>query len=159
MDVYLYTSWNDPTLRHLGGVWTINDDAHRKKIWLPDLYFANARSAAFHDVTVPNFNLYVDEEGTIAYSLRTTLTVACALDLHDYPMDNQLCTVKALSYSFTEEHVKIRWFTTTPISHNQNIALPEFNLYRTNATYCNGVYEYSVTATKRHKGNPSGKFA
>uniref|UniRef100_A0AC34FJM0 Neurotransmitter-gated ion-channel ligand-binding domain-containing protein n=1 Tax=Panagrolaimus sp. ES5 TaxID=591445 RepID=A0AC34FJM0_9BILA len=108
VDVYLYESWQDKSLAHTSGVWTINDDAHRKKIWLPDLYFANARSAQFHDVTVPNFNLYIDTEGTIAYSLRTTLTVACALDLHDYPMDNQLCSVKALSYSFTEEHVKIR---------------------------------------------------
>uniref|UniRef100_A0A0M3IWL2 CN hydrolase domain-containing protein n=1 Tax=Ascaris lumbricoides TaxID=6252 RepID=A0A0M3IWL2_ASCLU len=37
---------------------------------MPDLYFANARSARFHDVTVPNFSIFIAPDGTVAYSCR-----------------------------------------------------------------------------------------
>lgn len=37
---------------------------------LPDLYFANARQAHFHYVTIPNFNMFISQDGTIAYSCR-----------------------------------------------------------------------------------------
>jgi hypothetical protein len=42
----------------------------------------------------PNFNLFIDQNGTIAYSSRITLTVACNLDLVNYPMDSQKCGIR-----------------------------------------------------------------
>uniref|UniRef100_A0A7E4ZZF2 Gamma-aminobutyric acid receptor subunit beta n=1 Tax=Panagrellus redivivus TaxID=6233 RepID=A0A7E4ZZF2_PANRE len=155
VDIYLYMSWKDQNLAHTDGTWTINTPEHKKKIWTPDVYFANAMSAKLHDVTVPNFNLYIKNDGTVAFSLRTTLTVACPLDLRNYPMDEQHCKIEALSYSFTEEMVRLRWFRTQPISINEEITLPEFVLQQTKATYCNGTYEYAVTAA----GKNTGKFS
>ncbi|KAE9549547.1 hypothetical protein FO519_007247 [Halicephalobus sp. NKZ332] len=160
VDIYLYMSWQDKSLAHFENgrdeTWIINDDAHRKKIWVPDIYFANARKAQLQDVTVPNFNMYIHSNGTIAYSLRTTLTVACALDLRNYPMDSQVCNIVLLSYSHVEELVNVTWFTSTvPIKHNKRIALPELNLIATKPSICDGTYEYAPTAT----GSRTGVFS
>lgn len=37
---------------------------------MPDLYFANARTAMFHEVTQPNFNLFIAPDGTVSTSTR-----------------------------------------------------------------------------------------
>ncbi|KAK6059490.1 hypothetical protein COOONC_02882 [Cooperia oncophora] len=66
MDVCMY-------IYELAGYKSIRD-----KIWLPDLYFANARTAYFHEVTVHNFNMFVSFEGVIAYRARVTLNLGKA---------------------------------------------------------------------------------
>lgn len=71
VDLYLYMSWQDPTLNHTESDYVlINDERVREELWLPDLYFANAKTAHFHTVTVPNFNMFIDRDGTVAYSTR-----------------------------------------------------------------------------------------
>uniref|UniRef100_A0A914DWV4 Uncharacterized protein n=1 Tax=Acrobeloides nanus TaxID=290746 RepID=A0A914DWV4_9BILA len=146
VDLYLYMSWLDPQLKHKGReMLMINDDKIRKKLWLPDLYFANARSAYFHDVTVPNFNLFLGPDGTVSYSSRVTLTVACNLDLVNYPMDYQSCSIRVLSYAYIASVVNVTWFTINPISYNSEIDLPEFSITHVKAEYCNGTYRYAIT--------------
>lgn len=52
MDMYLYMSWQDDTMKHNGSEHIlVNDKEILDKIWLPDLYFANARTAYFHKVS------------------------------------------------------------------------------------------------------------
>ncbi|KJH50981.1 hypothetical protein DICVIV_02839 [Dictyocaulus viviparus] len=76
MDLYLYMSWRDNRMKHNGSDYIlINDKSILDKIWLPDLYFANARTAYFHEVTVHNFNMFVAPDGTIAYGTRVTLNL------------------------------------------------------------------------------------
>ncbi|KAI3413310.1 Neurotransmitter-gated ion-channel transmembrane region [Globodera pallida] len=146
VDLYMYISWKDPSLKHSGpDAVMINDDALRREIWLPDLYFANARQATFHDVTVPNFNLFIATDGTVAYSSRVTLTVACNLKLHDYPMDEQQCHIRVLSYAYIAKMVNVTWFRHQPIMYNPEIDLPEFNIDQIVAEYCDGTYRYAVT--------------
>ena len=71
MDLYLYTTWQDDSMRHNEeGYMLINDKNVLDEMWVPDLYFANARNAYFHDVTVPNFNMYIDRNGVICYGTR-----------------------------------------------------------------------------------------
>jgi hypothetical protein len=71
VDLYLYMSWRDPSLNHTDGEYImINDHNVIQQIWVPDLYFANARISKFHTVTVPNFNFFIYKDGTIAYSTR-----------------------------------------------------------------------------------------
>ncbi|GMR45731.1 hypothetical protein PMAYCL1PPCAC_15926, partial [Pristionchus mayeri] len=72
VDLYMYTSWRDGRLAHNSTeqIVLINDRRARDLMWLPDLYFANARHCKFQEVTVPNFNLFVARSGTISYSLR-----------------------------------------------------------------------------------------
>ncbi|KAK6011040.1 hypothetical protein OSTOST_23886, partial [Ostertagia ostertagi] len=98
MDLYMYMSWQDIRMKHNQSDYVlINDKSILEKIWLPDLYFANARTAYFHEVTVHNFNMFVSPEGVIAYGTRVTLNLACHLNLQDYPLDHQTCLIKIIS--------------------------------------------------------------
>ncbi|KAK0404964.1 hypothetical protein QR680_017727 [Steinernema hermaphroditum] len=145
VDLYLYMSWQDPHLNHSGpGYVMVNDDLVRSELWLPDLYFANARSAHFHHVTVPNFNLFIAPDGTVAYSSRVTLNVACNLNLINYPMDRQNCYIRALSYAYIAKMVNITWFRTNPLLYNPEIGLPEFGITDILPGYCNGTYRYAI---------------
>lgn len=151
----------------------VNEDAVRKQLWfifykhflsessrLPDLYFANARRANFHEVTVPNFNLFIAPDGTVAYSSRVTLTVACHLNLIDYPMDYQQCHIRVLSClkrkmvkirwyliadAYIAKIVNVTWFRNSPMMYNPEIDLPEFEIDNMGAEYCDGTYRYAVT--------------
>uniref|UniRef100_A0A183BZZ0 ShKT domain-containing protein n=1 Tax=Globodera pallida TaxID=36090 RepID=A0A183BZZ0_GLOPA len=122
-DLYLYLSWQDPSLNHSDFDYVLlNDPKIRHYIWLPDLYFANSRTSRFHEVIAPNLNLFIDRNGTIAYSTRITLSVACNLELSLYPMDSQKCAIQMLSY----------------------IQLPEFKIVNLTNEYCDGIYNYAI---------------
>ncbi|CAK5086720.1 unnamed protein product [Meloidogyne enterolobii] len=145
VDLYLYLSWKDYSLNHSSNDYLLlNDPNIRKYIWLPDLYFANARISRFHDVIAPNFNLFVDQTGEVAYSTRITLGVACNLDLSLYPMDSQRCSIQFLSYAYIEKQLKVRWFIGNSTRYNPNIQLPEFRISNLSNEYCNGIYNYAI---------------
>uniref|UniRef100_A0A914KSU5 Neurotransmitter-gated ion-channel ligand-binding domain-containing protein n=1 Tax=Meloidogyne incognita TaxID=6306 RepID=A0A914KSU5_MELIC len=145
VDLYLYLSWKDYSLNHSSNDYLLlNDPNIRKYIWLPDLYFANARISRFHDVIAPNFNLFVDQKGEVAYSTRITLGVACNLDLSLYPMDSQRCSIQFLSYAYIEKQLKVRWFIGNSTRYNPNIQLPEFRISNLSNEYCNGIYNYAI---------------
>lgn len=72
----------DPNLSHNESEYVlINDPQVKDFIWMPDLYLSNSRAAKFHEVMVPNFSMFIAQDGTIAYSGRITITVACNLNL------------------------------------------------------------------------------
>ena len=47
-----------------------------------------------HDVTEQNKMVRLHGDGAITYGMRFTTTLACMMDLHYYPLDNQNCTVE-----------------------------------------------------------------
>ncbi|GMS92784.1 hypothetical protein PENTCL1PPCAC_14959, partial [Pristionchus entomophagus] len=154
VDLYVYMSWRDRRLRHnLSEHVLINDDNIRRQMWLPDLYFANAREAMFQDVTVPNFNMFVAQDGTVAYSCRATCSISCSLNLVNYPMDHQHCYIRVLSYAHVAEQVSMQWFERNPIGHNHEIGLPEFEISNVTSSYCNGTYRYALTEKSHKIGN------
>lgn len=60
LDVYFQQYWRDPRLSHNESKRILIRDADiLKKIWRPDVYFANSRIAQFHEVTQENFMLWV----------------------------------------------------------------------------------------------------
>lgn len=67
------------------------------RIWHPDVYFANARIAQFHEVTQPNFLLWISPNGSILYDTRVSMTVICAMQLQNFPLDSQWCHLRILS--------------------------------------------------------------
>uniref|UniRef100_A0A915CIT8 Uncharacterized protein n=1 Tax=Parascaris univalens TaxID=6257 RepID=A0A915CIT8_PARUN len=144
-DMYMYMSWRDSTLNHSDEQHImVNDNDIRNQMWLPDLYFANAKTAQFHHVTIPNFSMFIAKDGTIAYSCRVTLTVACNLDLKDYPMDVQNCQIRILSYAYIASAVNVTWFKKSAIQYNPEISLPEYEIISITPAYCNGTYRYAV---------------
>ncbi|MGH0136433.1 UNVERIFIED_CONTAM: hypothetical protein FKN15_066199, partial [Acipenser sinensis] len=92
MTVYLRQSWRDDRLSYNHTNKTLGlDSRFVEKLWLPDTFIVNAKSAWFHDVTVENKLIRLQPDGVILYSIRITSTVACDMDLTKYPMDEQEC--------------------------------------------------------------------
>ena len=47
-----------------------------------------------HDVTEKNKMVRLHGDGSITYGMRFTTTLACMMDLRNYPLDSQNCTVE-----------------------------------------------------------------
>ena len=43
---------------------------HLSKIWVPDAFISNEKSATFHQITVPNILLRLSPDGHLLYSQR-----------------------------------------------------------------------------------------
>ncbi|GMS94696.1 hypothetical protein PENTCL1PPCAC_16871, partial [Pristionchus entomophagus] len=155
VDLYMYTSWRDHRMAHHSSedIVLISDRRARDMMWLPDLYFANARHCKFQEVTVPNFNLFVARDGLISYSLRATCSISCSLNLVNYPMDKQHCFIRVISYAHTRERLHVRWFSEAPVRKNNEIGLPEFMIEKIQPDYCDGTYRYAITEHSFRTGN------
>ena len=112
LDVYLQQFWRDPRLAHNEtSRILIRDKTILDRIWHPDVYFAkylflhiqivasslSARIAQFHEVTQPNFLVWIDPDGSILYDTRVSMIVICAMNLKNFPLDSQWCHLRILS--------------------------------------------------------------
>jgi len=75
---------------------------HRQfdRMWTPDVFVRNLKAGVFHTITVPNRLIRLSPDGTILYSQRLTLTLACDMIFSNYPMDNQTCKIELGSCKF-----------------------------------------------------------
>ncbi|XP_013363976.1 PREDICTED: glycine receptor subunit alpha-4 isoform X2 [Chinchilla lanigera] len=108
VNVFLRQQWNDPRLAYQ----EYPDDSldldpsMLDSIWKPDLFFANEKGANFHEVTTDNKLLRIFKNGNVLYSIRLTLILSCPMDLKNFPMDIQTCTMQLESWKFTCIEVK-----------------------------------------------------
>ncbi|KAJ7421478.1 gamma-aminobutyric acid receptor subunit delta isoform X4 [Willisornis vidua] len=110
MTVFLHQSWRDDRLSYNHTNETLGlDSRFVDKLWLPDTFIVNAKSAWFHDVTVENKLIRLQPDGVILYSIRITSTVACDMDLSKYPMDEQECMLDLESYGYSSEDIVYHW--------------------------------------------------
>ncbi|KAK2172536.1 hypothetical protein NP493_952g01004 [Ridgeia piscesae] len=110
-----------------------------EKIWVPDTFFANDKNSFLHDVTDKNKMVRLHGDGTVAYGMRFTTTLACMMDLHHYPLDQQNCTVEIESYGYPMQDVIMRWKGSTPeksVSGVEEADIPQFTImnYKTIST-------------------------
>ena len=73
MNIFLRQRWNDPRLRLPADVKSDSltvDPSLLKCLWRPDLFFANEKSANFHDVTQENILLFIFRNGDVLISMR-----------------------------------------------------------------------------------------
>ena len=72
VDLYLRQSWFDPRLNTGNGsrALDLNDPKLVQMIWKPEVFFANAKTAEFQYVTVPNVLVRLETGGHILYMLR-----------------------------------------------------------------------------------------
>ncbi|XP_058569183.1 glycine receptor subunit alpha-4 isoform X2 [Neofelis nebulosa] len=108
VNVFLRQQWNDPRLAY--GEYPDDsldlDPSMLDSIWKPDLFFANDKGASFHEVTTDNKLLRIFKNGNVLYSIRLTLILSCPMDLKNFPMDIQTCTMQLESWKFTCIEVK-----------------------------------------------------
>ena len=67
------------------------------KIWVPDTFFANEKSAYFHTATTANTFLRIKNNGEVLRSMRLTVTASCPMELQYFPMDRQTCKIEVES--------------------------------------------------------------
>ncbi|ESN99917.1 hypothetical protein HELRODRAFT_83631, partial [Helobdella robusta] len=128
MTMYLRQMWRDERLRytHTKSNLTLN---HRQfdRLWTPDVFVRNLKAGVFHQITVPNRLIRISPDGTILYSQRLSLTLACDMQFNKYPMDNQTCKIELGSYAYTTDELMFFWRTDAkPVEVNPSISLPEY---------------------------------
>ncbi|CAJ0933452.1 unnamed protein product, partial [Mesorhabditis belari] len=144
LDMYFQQEWWDKRLAHNGSSpILVKDKEVFKHMWHPDLYFANARSASFQEITEDNFLVWVYPDGKVWYDCRISLCVICVQNLENYPLDRQRCELRILSYAYPESQLRLRWAQldgASAIDRNPDIRMPDMAIKSIETGVCNGTY-------------------
>ncbi|XP_019619845.1 PREDICTED: gamma-aminobutyric acid receptor subunit beta-3-like [Branchiostoma belcheri] len=110
MTMDLSQSWHDERLSFSGDVesYDLADD-YLSKVWVPDTYFVNGKQSYFHEVTVKNRAMKIFSNGMIEYNLRLTTVASCMMNMMNYPMDVQNCSLVLESYGYTLKDIRLYW--------------------------------------------------
>uniref|UniRef100_A0A8C9WKI7 Glycine receptor, alpha 4a n=1 Tax=Scleropages formosus TaxID=113540 RepID=A0A8C9WKI7_SCLFO len=130
LNVFLRQQWNDPRLayREYPDDSLDLDPSMLDSIWKPDLFFANEKGANFHEVTTDNKLLRIFQNGNVLYSIRLTLILSCPMNLKNFPMDIQTCTMQLESFGYTMNDLIFEWLDEGPVQVADDLMLPQFVL-------------------------------
>ncbi|KAM8899525.1 glycine receptor, alpha 4b isoform 3-T3 [Spinachia spinachia] len=130
LNVFLRQQWNDPRLayKEYPDDSLDLDPSMLDSIWKPDLFFANEKGANFHEVTTDNKLLRIFQNGNVLYSIRLTLTLSCPMDLKNFPMDSQTCTMQLESFGYTMNDLIFEWLDVGALQVADDLTLPQFVL-------------------------------
>uniref|UniRef100_A0A1I8IPI4 Neur_chan_LBD domain-containing protein n=1 Tax=Macrostomum lignano TaxID=282301 RepID=A0A1I8IPI4_9PLAT len=148
IDILLRQKWTDPRLRFKGYNRSLSLSYLKQKLWIPDLFFRNAKYGFLHEITTPNYLIWLDPNGLVTFSQKLTVRLACPMQLWNFPMDTQLCPLEIGSYGFALSDLEFVWMTDrAPVSLNKQMMLNEFEIPEVRAGSCNKAY------------NTTGQFA
>ncbi|KAF8357058.1 gab-1, partial [Pristionchus pacificus] len=129
--MYLHQYWKDERLTWTDDVpiddMTLNGE-FSQRIWVPDTFLANDKHSYLHDVTEKNKMLRLSRDGRIAYGMRFTSTLACSMDLRNFPLDAQNCTVEIESYGYTTSEVLMKWNHPLAVHGVDQAEVPQFRI-------------------------------
>ncbi|XP_075958077.1 glycine receptor, alpha 4b [Anarhichas minor] len=130
LNVFLRQQWSDPRLayKEYPDDSLDLDPSMLDSIWKPDLFFANEKGASFHEVTTDNKLLRIFQNGNVLYSIRLTLTLSCPMDLKNFPMDSQKCTMQLESFGYTMNDLIFEWLDVGAVQVADDLTLPQFVL-------------------------------
>ncbi|KAL5274959.1 GLRA3 family protein [Megaselia abdita] len=107
------------------------------RVWMPDLFFSNEKEGHFHNIIMPNVYIRIFPNGSVLYSIRISLTLACPMNLKLYPLDRQVCSLRMASYGWTTDDLVFLWKEGDPVQVVKNLHLPRFTLEKFLTDYCN----------------------
>ncbi|XP_046363555.2 glycine receptor subunit alpha-2-like [Haliotis rufescens] len=138
----LRQEWRDPRLKY--------DDLNRSivisekrldSLWVPDLYFPNSKRASRHEITTPNVLILLSPDGTILYSQRLSVTLACPMNLINFPMDKQTCHIDMESYSHTSTDIYYEFATERDaVDSRPGVQIPDFLITDVTVGNCQNKY-------------------
>uniref|UniRef100_A0A1I8EMU9 Neurotransmitter-gated ion-channel ligand-binding domain-containing protein n=1 Tax=Wuchereria bancrofti TaxID=6293 RepID=A0A1I8EMU9_WUCBA len=96
-------------------------------IWVPDTFIANDKQSFLHDVTEKNKIIRIEKNGQITYGIRFTTTLACHMNLRNYPLDNQNCTME-IENGYTTSEILMHWNHPNAIFGMEKIIVPQFEI-------------------------------
>uniref|UniRef100_A0A3P8UPW8 Glycine receptor subunit alpha-4-like n=1 Tax=Cynoglossus semilaevis TaxID=244447 RepID=A0A3P8UPW8_CYNSE len=164
LNVFLRQKWNDPRLAYndFPDDFLDLDPSMLDSIWKPDLFFANEKAANFHEVTTENKLLRIFKDGTVLYSIRLTLTLSCPMDLKNFPMDIQTCTMQLESFGYTMHDIIFEWLPQSPVQVADDLQLPQFLLKdEMDLGYCTKYYntgKFTCIEVKFHLERQMGYY-
>ncbi|CAH3143133.1 unnamed protein product [Porites evermanni] len=125
---------------------TLNGDI-MKQIWIPDTYVNNEKSKVAPE---QEFLLTIFPDGRIIYSQRLTVIAACKMDLRNYPMDKQNCSLLFESYGMTTADLYFKWENVSrdmksAVSIGEELimsqfAVDDFTVQEISASYVTGTF-------------------
>ncbi|XP_042564449.1 glycine receptor, alpha 4b [Clupea harengus] len=164
LNVFLRQQWNDPRLayKEYPDDSLDLDPSMLDSIWKPDLFFANEKGANFHEVTTDNKLLRIFHNGNVLYSIRLTLILSCPMDLKNFPMDIQTCTMQLESFGYTMHDLIFQWLDEGPVQVADDLMLPQFVLKEENDLgYCTKHYntgKFTCIEVKFHLERQMGYY-
>ncbi|NXG18248.1 GLRA4 protein, partial [Grallaria varia] len=165
VNVFLRQQWNDPRLayREYPDDSLDLDPSMLDSIWKPDLFFANEKGANFHDVTTDNKLLRIFKNGNVLYSIRLTLILSCPMDLKNFPMDIQTCTMQLESFGYTMNDLIFEWLEEQEaVQVAEGLTLPQFILRdEKDLGYCTKYYntgKFTCIEVKFHLERQMGYY-
>ncbi|XP_070197269.1 glycine receptor subunit alpha-4-like [Littorina saxatilis] len=123
------------------------DSQNIKRIWVPDLFFPNEKSATFHEVMITNQMSRLYPDASILYISRLSMTLSCPMNLRYYPFDKQSCSIQIMSFGYSDDKLTLEWMNNTepneptslnmnPVIMNENVELPQFEVVNSDAIRC-----------------------
>ena len=88
----------------IGPYITLNP-SRASKFWMPDVFIDQAKALRTPTYYTKPASLRIYNDSTIRYSSRINYDVACNMDFHRFPVDEQYCEVKFESFGFTNKQV------------------------------------------------------
>ena len=69
----------------------------------------------------------ITSEGDVLRSIRLTVTATCPMNLQNFPLDSQMCTVEIESFGYTMADLKYAWNDgETSVKMSPDVQLPQF---------------------------------
>ncbi|CAL1573750.1 unnamed protein product [Knipowitschia caucasica] len=164
LNVFLRQQWNDPRLayKEYPDDSLDLDPSMLDSIWKPDLFFANEKGANFHEVTTDNKLLRIFQNGNVLYSIRLTLILSCPMDLKNFPMDSQTCTMQLESFGYTMNDLIFEWLDVGAVQVADDLQLPQFVLKNEQGLgYCTKHYntgKFTCIEVKFHLERQMGYY-
>ncbi|XP_015715758.1 glycine receptor subunit alpha-4 [Coturnix japonica] len=165
VNIFLRQQWNDPRLAYneYPDDSLDLDPSMLDSIWKPDLFFANEKGAHFHEITTDNKLLRIFKNGNVLYSIRLTLILACPMDLKNFPMDIQTCTMQLESFGYTMNDLIFEWLEEQEaVQVAEGLTLPQFILRdEKDLGYCTKYYntgKFTCIEVKFHLERQMGYY-
>jgi len=110
----------------IGRYVTLNPDK-TKQFWMPDVFIDQAKALRVPTYYTKPASLRVYSDSTIRYSSRINYDVACNMDFHRFPVDEQYCEVKFESFGYSSKQIQMQWMDWSQSNVNANISLAQFS--------------------------------
>ncbi|XP_070534358.1 glycine receptor subunit alpha-4-like isoform X2 [Ptychodera flava] len=128
--IFLRQAWNDPRLCHNASKSIVFSGGDiLELVWVPDLFFTNAKEIKLHQAPKDNLLLRIYPNGDVLYSLRLSMVLSCYMYLGKFPMDEQACNMQVESYSYSEDEMILSWWNSSdPVEIDKNVTLPQYSI-------------------------------
>ncbi|XP_064636590.1 glycine receptor subunit alpha-2-like isoform X1 [Lineus longissimus] len=128
LDIYFHQRWLDERLSFNGTKRVTLAETTHRRFWWPDTFFYNAKGGHQHDITTTNEFVHILPDGTVKTSQRFSLLLNCFMDLHNFPMDSQECSLIIGSYGYVDDEIHYSFVPGKPTTFNDDVMLPEFRI-------------------------------